>query len=87
MHTVIILGAGAALLIACLLLGHAWAGTPGLVRGAWAFIPLWLAVAGANMWVGVSRAGYSVAQELPFFALVFGVMAGVAALIAWRAAA
>lgn len=85
MHTVIILGAGAALLVACLLLGHAWGGAgAGLSWGARAFIPIWALAAGVNMWIGVSRAGYTVAQELPFFALVFGVLAVVAGLIAWK---
>jgi hypothetical protein len=85
MHTVIILSAGVALLVACLLLGHAWGA--GLSRGALAFIALWFVAAAINMWIGVSRAGYSVAQELPFFAIVFGSLAIVAGLIAWRASA
>lgn len=85
MHTIIILGAAMALLVACLLLGQAWGGAPhGLSWGARAFIPIWLLAAGINMWIGVSRAGYSVGQELPFFALVFGVPAAVAAIIAWK---
>jgi hypothetical protein len=86
MHTVIILGAAAALLVACLLLGHAWggAGGHGLSWGARAFIPLWLVAAGVNLWIGVSRAGYTVAQELPFFAIVFGVPALIAGFIAWK---
>ena len=36
------------------------------------------------MWIGVSRAGYSVADEAPVFLVVFGVPAAVAALLAWR---
>lgn len=42
------------------------------------FIPLWAIVAAANMAVGVLQAGYTVAQELPFFCLVFGVPAAIA---------
>ncbi|TLY78292.1 MAG: hypothetical protein E6K49_06045 [Gammaproteobacteria bacterium] len=58
MHTIIVVGAGLALLLACLLLGHAFgAGMPGLVTGAKLFIPLWLVLSGVNMWMGVSRAG------------------------------
>src|SRR3989475_1940476 len=35
------------------------------------FIALWLVAAGINMWVGVSKAGYSVAEEAPIFLVVF----------------
>ena len=44
---------------------------------------MWLACAGFNMWVGVSRAGYPVADELPILLLVFAVPAA-AALWLWR---
>ena len=41
MHTAIVLGGGFALLLACLLLGHAFGGgVPGAVSGAKWFIPL-----------------------------------------------
>jgi hypothetical protein len=36
------------------------------------------------MWIGVSRAGYSIADELPIFLLIFGVPAVAAALLKWR---
>jgi hypothetical protein len=36
---------------------------------------VWLVIAGANMWVGVAKAGYSVAEELPVFAVIFIVPA------------
>jgi hypothetical protein len=48
------------------------------------FLVLWLATAAANMWVGVAKAGYSVAAELPIFALIFGVPAAVAILVRWK---
>jgi hypothetical protein len=85
MHTAIVLGGGLALLLACLLLGHAFgSGMPGLVAGAKLFIPLWLILAGVNLWIGVSQAGYSVAEEAPIFLAIFGVPAVVAALAWWR---
>jgi hypothetical protein len=40
--------------------------------------------AGINMYIGVARAGYSVAEEAPIFPLVFAVPATVAALLAWN---
>lgn len=49
-----------------------------------AFALLWLALAGSNMWTGVAKAGYSVAAELPIFALIFGVPVAVALLLKWK---
>ncbi|MCX2895689.1 hypothetical protein ORG27_19055, partial [Stenotrophomonas lactitubi] len=49
-----------------------------------AFIGSWLLVSVANMWVGVSRAGYTVREELPILLLVFAVPALVAGVIFWR---
>jgi hypothetical protein len=45
---------------------------------------VWLVIAAANMWIGVAKAGYSVAAELPIFALIFGVPAAVALLVRWK---
>ena len=41
-------------------------------------------LAAVNMWVGVSKAGYSVSAELPIFALIFVVPAAVAVLVRWK---
>jgi hypothetical protein len=49
-----------------------------------AFLLLWLALTGFNMWVGVSRAGYGVAEELPVLLLLFGVPAAVAVVLGWK---
>ncbi|WP_218511298.1 hypothetical protein [Variovorax sp. dw_308] len=85
MHTVIVLGGGFALMAACLLLGHAWGhGMAGVVAGAKVFVPLWLAAAFVNMWVGVSTAGYSWGEELPIFLGIFAVPAIVAGLLWWK---
>jgi hypothetical protein len=35
------------------------------------------------MWIGVAKAGYSVAEEAPIFLLVFAVPAAAAVLVAW----
>ena len=48
------------------------------------FVVLWFVIASANMWVGVAKAGYSVADELPILALIFGVPAVVAILVRWK---
>ena len=58
MHTLLVLCGGAALLVACILLGHAFGGaTHDPVWGAKTFFPLWLMLAAVNMWVGASPAG------------------------------
>ncbi len=48
------------------------------------FVPLWLAITAVNMWIGVSKAGYSVAEELPILFLLFGIPALAAILLKWR---
>jgi hypothetical protein len=83
-HTVIVVGGGFSLLLSCLLLGHAFGGgIPGAVVGAKLFMPLWLVGAAVNLWLGVSHAGYSVAEELPIFLAIFAVPAAVAGLLCW----
>ena len=86
MHTVLVILAGFALLGLCLLLarGSVGAGRAQRAKGALIFIPLWLVGAAVNLWVGVSQAGYSVAEELPIFLIVFAIPAAVA-FVLWRA--
>jgi len=69
MRTLLFLVVGLLLLAACLLLGRLFAGSyPSATELATiAFISLWLAIAGANLWVGVAKAGYTITDELPIF--------------------
>jgi hypothetical protein len=46
-----------------------------------AFITVWLLVAATNLWVGVAKAGYTMREELPIAAVIFGVPAGIALLV------
>lgn len=48
------------------------------------FLVVWLALTGFNLWVGVVRAGYSTAEELPILLLLFGVPAAAALLARWK---
>lgn len=41
------------------------ANAAGMALSAKVFVPAWLAVACANMWVGVHHAGYSAREEFP----------------------
>lgn len=87
LHTVKVIGVGFALLAVCLVAGRliGGAGQPALLaRSALVFIPLWFIGAGINMWIGVSKAGYSVKEEIPFFFIVFLIPAAVALIFWWR---
>jgi hypothetical protein len=86
MRTALFLVAGFLLLAAALLLGRLFSTNyPGATFAATVvYVALWLIVAGANMWVGVARAGYSVAEELPIFLLIFAVPAAVAIVLKWK---
>jgi hypothetical protein len=82
MHTILVIALGLGLLGLCALVGRMLGGTSGIATAALAFLPLWLVGAGINMYIGVKRAGYSVAAESPIFLIVFGLPAAVA-LFAW----
>lgn len=81
MHTIKVIAGGLALLGLVLLVGR-WVGGP--ATAAKLFIPLWLIGAAINMWIGVSKAGYSVADEAPVFLVVFAVPAAAALLVLWK---
>jgi hypothetical protein len=86
MHTLIVTGAGFALLGVCLAIGRliGGGGRAPLATAARSFVPLWFVASVLNMSVGVLGAGYSVADELPIFALVFAAPAAIALFLAWR---
>ncbi|WP_286195085.1 hypothetical protein [Agrobacterium sp. Ap1] len=68
-----------------LLFGKLWGGdATGLAMAAKLFIPVWLVVSIANLWVGVSYAGYSVRDELPILLAVFAIPAIPAVLVIWQ---
>ena len=87
MHTLKVIAGGFILLAVCLLIGRLLGGQAqagGVAGAAKLFIPLWLLVAGVNLWIGVTKAGYTVAKEAPIFLVVFAVPAAVALLLVWR---
>jgi hypothetical protein len=86
MRTALFLLAGFLSLAACLVLSklfsqHYPAATTWATFG---FVVLWFFLAAANMWVGVAKAGYSFAEELPIMLLIFGVPAAAAILLKWK---
>ncbi|AVJ33394.1 MULTISPECIES: hypothetical protein [Stenotrophomonas] len=85
MHVLLVIVGGFLLLAVFALFGRLWStGGSQLPTALLAFIGTWLLVSVANMWVGVSRAGYTVREELPILLLVFAVPALVAGVIFWR---
>jgi len=82
MHTLIVIAIGFAVLATCVLVGRLFGRTPGMANAALVFLPLWFIGAGINMYIGVTRAGYSIGAETPIFLVVFGIPAA-AALFAW----
>lgn len=87
MHMLQVIAGGLLLFGVFALFGKLWGhDVSGVAAAAKAFIPVWLVVALVNMWVGVARAGYTVAQELPILLLVFAVPACAAGVLAWQLA-
>lgn len=60
------------------------AGPADIALAAKWFLPVWAVVALVNMWVGVTRAGYTVMQEAPILLVVLAVPGLVAALVIWQ---
>ena len=86
MHTLKVIFGGILLLGVCQLVGRWIGGATATVDTTTIkyFLVLWLVATLANMWVGVSKAGYSIKDEAPIALLVFAVPAIVAIVIWWR---
>lgn len=85
MHTILTILGGVAILAVFLLFGRLWgSNASGFALAAKAFIPFWLVVSVVNLWVGVSKAGYTVRDEAPILLVVFAVPAIIAAVAIWR---
>jgi hypothetical protein len=85
MHTILVILGGIVALGLFLLFGRLWGGgTVDLAVAAKAFIPVWLAVCAVNLWIGVSKAGYTVGEEFPILLVVFAAPSVFAVLAIWR---
>ena len=59
-------------------------GTSSTTTATIAFIVIWLVAAALNMWIGVTKAGYSFQEELPIFLLIFLLPAALAVFVKWK---
>lgn len=86
MRTLMFLLGGFALWGACLGIARlvASASASSMTIATTVFAAIWFVVAAANMWLGVSSAGYSFREELPIFLLIFLVPVAVAVVVNWR---
>ena len=86
LNTLKVIFGGILLLGVCLLVGRWIGGAVATVDVTTIkyFLVLWLVATLVNMWVGVSKAGYSIKDEAPIALLVFAVPAIVAIVIWWR---
>lgn len=87
MHMVMVIAGGLMMLALFALFGWLWgASAAAMATAARLFVPAWAVVSLVNMWVGVTKAGYSVRDELPILFIVFAVPAVVAVAAIWRLA-
>ena len=86
MRTGLFLLAGFLLLAVCAILGRMFSANypAATTTSVVIFAALWLLIAAFNMWTGVAKAGYSAAEELPVFALIFLVPVAAAVLLKWK---
>lgn len=72
MRTVILILGGFVLWAVCLGIVKLFANASSSYSTAtMAFLAIWFVAAAANLWIGVSQAGYSIQDELPIFLLIF----------------
>jgi hypothetical protein len=86
MRTPLFLLVGFLLLAASMLLGKLFSSnySGATYAATLIFVALWLGISGANLWVGVAKAGYSLNEEFPIFLLIFVVPTIVAIFLKWR---
>ena len=86
MRTAIIIAVGFVLWAVCLGVAKllASASTSSMITATVAFVVIWFVAAAANMWIGVSHAGYSFREELPIFLVIFVLPSAVAMFVTWK---
>ncbi|WP_445682886.1 hypothetical protein [Radicibacter daui] len=78
MHTIMVMGGGFILLGAMMLVARWLTKGQKPSAGTLTFLPVWLACTLVNLWVGVTKAGYPLAEEAVIALVVFAVPAALA---------
>jgi hypothetical protein len=83
MRTLIMIIGGFVLWASCLGIAKFVAGSSAssTTMATASFVAIWFVIAAANMYVGVTQAGYSFLEELPIFLLIFSLPAVAAVLV------
>jgi hypothetical protein len=83
MRTAIIILSGLGLWALCLFLARRFGkpGGPAVADATLAFVTVWFLAAATNMWIGMTRAGYTWQEELPVFVAIFGIPTAVALIV------
>jgi hypothetical protein len=86
MRTAIIIACGFLTWGACLAAAKLMSGASAasLSVATLVFVVIWFVAAAVNLWVGVSKAGYSFSEELPIFLVIFLLPTMVAAVARWK---
>ncbi|MDB5804954.1 MAG: hypothetical protein JWN73_2276 [Betaproteobacteria bacterium] len=84
MRTALFILGGLVLLGAAVFGARFAGGDRAIALAAGIFIPVWLAGALVNMWIGVARAGYPVGEEFPIMLVIFVPPAALAGFICWK---
>jgi hypothetical protein len=85
MRTLILIATGFVLWGTLLGLAKAFGPAPTRMHAATIiFVVLWGVIAAVNMYIGVSRAGYTVREELPIFLLIWLAPVVPALLVRWK---
>jgi hypothetical protein len=85
MRTAIFIACGILLWAGCIAAAKLTSGSgASLNLATLAFAGIWLCVSAANLWVGVSKAGYTFAEEMPIFLLIFLVPTALAVWVKWK---
>ena len=85
MRTLIIILGGFALWALCLFIARFTTdfGKVSTTIATVVFVVIWFAAAAANMWIGVTQAGYSFQEELPIFLVIFLLPSAAAIAVKW----
>jgi uncharacterized membrane protein YidH (DUF202 family) len=84
MRTALIVLMGFALWGLCLGVGKMIGAREAMGAATAIFCGVWFVAAGVNMWMGVTKAGYSLREELPIFLAIFLLPAIVAVVVKWK---